>query len=513
MVLLLPINYLISRQFSIIQQKIMATTDKRILTTNEVLQNIRIIKYFAWEERFAQIVGETRRAELQQLKRRYMLWAVAATVWYTSPVVITLLSFFSYTVLEKKDLDAPIAFTALSLFNVLRVPLDQLADMVTNVLQTKVSVDRVDEFLREEETEKYIQLRTSPSDGDHPLIGFRNGTFTWGSKTAMKKDPAAAFTLRNLDIEFVPGELNIIAGPTGSGKTSMLMALLGEMTCLEGRVFLPGASSREELIPDPDTGLTESVAYCAQQAWLVNGTIKENILFASPLDEKRYKAVLHACALERDLQILDNGDETEVGEKGITLSGGQKQRISLARALYSSSRHLLLDDCLSAVDSHTSKWIYKNCILGPLMANRTCILVTHNVSLCVPLSKFVVVLENGAVVAKGSPDEVTSSGALGAGELLKSSMKSSAETSRAPTRVASAEQLNEDTTALEVENAAAKKIKKPNEETKTEGSVDWKVYYLYLKAMGGWWFWILVTIVFVLQQFMTVATSIWIRQW
>lgn len=235
MILLLPVNYYISSRFSSIQKKIMAQTDKRIHTTNEVLQNIRIIKFFAWEERFQQSVNEARSAELQQLWKRYMLWSVAATSWYGSPLLITFLSFLCYTVIEKKELDSPIAFTALSLFNVLRVPLDQLADMITNVLQTKVSVDRVEEFLNEEETEKYHQLKHNDVDPDAPLIGFKNACLSWGSRQqVLSKGTGAAFQLQDLSIEFIPGELNVIAGPTGSGKTSLLMGLLGEMTHVKG---------------------------------------------------------------------------------------------------------------------------------------------------------------------------------------------------------------------------------------------------------------------------------------
>jgi ABC-type multidrug transport system fused ATPase/permease subunit len=237
MFLLMPINYCISSRFRVIQEQIMATTDKRIHTTNEVLQNIRIIKFFAWEERFGHVVGETRTAELKQLRKRYILWAIAATSWYASPMMITFLSFLCYTVIEQKDLNAPVAFTALSLFNVLRVPLDQLADMITNVLQTKVSVDRVEEFLREEETEKYHQLKHEDDDPEAPMIGFSNASFTWGSKQqAILKGANGAFQVQDLDIDFIPGELNIVAGATGSGKTSLLMALLGEMTHLKGRL-------------------------------------------------------------------------------------------------------------------------------------------------------------------------------------------------------------------------------------------------------------------------------------
>jgi ABC-type multidrug transport system fused ATPase/permease subunit len=236
--------------------------------------------------------------------------------------------------------------------------------------------------------------------------------------------------------------------------------------------------------------------------------------------------VLIACSLERDFQILDHGDETEVGEKGISLSGGQKQRISLARALYSTSAHLLLDDCLSAVDSHTAKWIYDYCITGPLMQHRTCILVTHNVALCVPLAKHVVVLDNGQVLMQGDPEAVVDSGALGVDELLKSGIRSRPH-SRMPSRVPSfvGEEIlprgnglanghmngitNTDTNG----SVEPKKHKVSNQETKSEGSVDWKVYALYLAAMGPWWYWIIIITIFLLQQVGSVVTSVWIRQW
>ncbi|KAK6362145.1 hypothetical protein TWF730_005842 [Orbilia blumenaviensis] len=528
MICLFPINYTISRQFSRIQNRIMAITDKRIQTTNEVLQNVRIIKYFAWEQRYEGVISEPRALELRELRNRYILWGIAASLWYSTPIIITFISFWLYTVVEGKELRAPIAFTALSLFAVLRTPLDQLADMLTNVLQSKVSIDRVQEFLDEEETEKYTQLKPTDADDSSlaPLIGFKDGHFTWGSKSLLTKlEGAGSFQLVNLNLEFVPGELNVIAGPTGSGKTSLLMALLGEMTNVGGSVHLPGYHCREDLYPD-ENGHTESVAYCAQQPWLVNDTIKNNIIFAGKYDEERYKAVLFACSLERDLSILDKGDATEVGEKGIALSGGQKQRISLARALYSNAKHVLLDDCLSAVDSHTAKWIYEYCIMGSLMEYRTCILVTHNVALCVPRAKFVVVMKGGEVQKQGTPEEVVASGALGKDELLKGLTSRSQST--VVSRVGSTANLRKDVTttdgpvkSLVTANGTAKaddvKQKQAegssNEETKSEGSVDWKVYKLYLNMMGGWFFWVMVVLAIALQQVGSMATTIWIRQW
>jgi ABC-type multidrug transport system fused ATPase/permease subunit len=481
----------------------MAATDKRIHTTNEVLQNIRIIKFFAWEHRFSNIVNEKRSAELKALRSKYILWAFAVAVWNTVPVVITFFSFLVYTMVEKKPLYPSIAFTAISLFSILRVPLDQLGDMIAHVQESKVSVDRVEEFLNEEETEKYEQLRHDNLDEDgNQMIGFKNATFSWGGKEAVGEEISTAFRLMDMNIKFEIGKLNIIAGPTGSGKTSLLMALLGEMTLIKGKVFLPGGYSREDVRPDPETGLTESVAYCAQQAWLVNANIKENILFAAPLDEKRYKNVIVACALERDLEILDAGDETLVGEKGITLSGGQKQRISLARALYSNSKHVLLDDCLSAVDSHTAKWIFDNCIRGPLMHERTCILVTHNLALCVPQSRYVVLLDNGKIEIQGPSEVVMASGKLG--EDVNKSRPGSVAVSRIPSRVPSSvgdesgDTLIEDTEPANGNGTTSRRMSKVKsidkapkkdamQETKAEGGVKWTVLALYLKSMGPWY--------------------------
>ncbi|OTB06198.1 hypothetical protein M426DRAFT_10014 [Hypoxylon sp. CI-4A] len=523
MVFLLPVNILLAKGFNFTQRKIMAATDKRIHTTNEILQNIRIIKYFAWEKRFSDIVDEKRRNELKALRNRYMIWALAVAIWNTVPVLITFFSFLVYTKVERKPLYPSIAFTAISLFMLLRVPLDQLGDMIAHIQEAKVSVDRVEEFLNEDETEKYDQLGPDNIDEEgNQVIGFNDATFIWGGKDVIAADGSTAFRLIDLDIKFRIGKLNIIAGPTGSGKTSLLMALLGEMTMTKGNVYLPGGRSREDVRPDPETGLTETCAYVAQSAWLVNANIKDNILFSTRYDEKRYKAVLVACALERDLEILDNGDETLVGENGITLSGGQKQRISLARAVYSNSRHILLDDCLSAVDSHTAKWIFTKCIKGELMKDRTCILVTHNTTLCVPASEYVVMLENGKVDTQGTADEVIASGKLGE-EIRTKSRPGSSDVSRVPSRVPSSVGDESDQTLIDngangtTEATPNTNQDKPRrdamQETKATGAIKWPVISLYLRAMGAWWFWAIAVVVFGTQQLSSVASNLWIKEW
>jgi ABC-type multidrug transport system fused ATPase/permease subunit len=528
MALLLPVNMWIAKQFASSQKKILAATDARIHTTNEVLTNIRIIKYFAWEQRFLGNVEEKRVTELRHLRNRYVIWSIAATIWSGAPVVITFLTFLIYTMVEKKDLIPSVAFTALSLFSLLRIPLDQLADMVAHVQESKVSVDRVEEYLNEPETDKYRQLQADVVDEQgEPVIGFDNGTFSWGN---IESDD---FKMIDLNVHFKVGQVNVIIGPTGSGKTSMLMALLGEMSLVDGSVYLPGGKCREDLKADPETGLTESVAYCAQQAWLVNGTIKENIVFASPWDARRYKNVIVACSLQRDLEILDSGDQTLVGEKGVTLSGGQKQRISLARALYCNARHVLLDDVLSAVDSHTAKWIFDNALLGPLMYNRTCILVTHNAVLCLPQAAYAVVLDNGRISAQGTAQEVIASGTLHE-DLSKLESKPA---SRGPSRVPS--DLGEDGPEPAVETEFH--IHEPNgipngdplmkvptkdipgmnstadnaqpDEKKSTGAIKFSIIFMYLRSMGGWFYWSVAGTSFALQQLSQVSTNLWIRQW
>lgn len=523
MVFLLPVNYFLARGFNITSKNIMQATDKRINVTNEVLQNIRIIKYFAWEERFGRIIDEKRRIELNALRSRFLLWAVAVAIWNSVPVLITFFSFLVYTMIEKKPLYPSIAFTAISLFMLLRVPLDQLGDMFAHVQEAKVSIDRVEEFLNEEETEKYEQLgQDNVDENGVKRIGFRDATLIWGGRDSVADDGSRAFRLLDMDIDFKIGKLNIITGPTGSGKTSMLMGLLGEMTLVDGKVYCPGGRSREEVRPDPETGLADTIAYVAQAAWLVNANIRDNILFATPYDERRYRDVIIACALERDLEILDHGDETLVGEKGITLSGGQKQRISLARALYSNSAHILMDDCLSAVDSHTAQWIFTNCIKGPLMRNRTCVLVTHNVQLCVPSADYVVVMDNGRIAAQGPAQQLIDSGKLG--EDIQRSRPPSACASRVPSRVPSsvgdAETMvnsNGDARADGVAGTRKIKSKKPQidamDEGKATGAVKWPVMKIYLQSMGPWWFWIVTVVVFNLQQLATVGTNVWVREW
>ncbi|KAK9431675.1 hypothetical protein V1505DRAFT_367587 [Lipomyces doorenjongii] len=535
MFLVLPINYAYSKGFARISAALMAIGDQRTHKTNEILQSIKIIKFFAWEAMFKDDLLEIRKEEMRRLRQQYLLWAAAVIVWFGFPTILTLVTFGFYTLVEKKELTASVAFSSVALFNLVRTPMDRLAQLVSDVIDTKVSLDRIHRFMDEETTDKYEQLTISRGPNS-PYIGFENATLTWGANENSQK-----FGLRNLNIDFKIGEITLVIGPTGAGKTSLLMGLLGEMTLLEGHVFLPGVSCEHGHYIDPATGLSDSVAYCSQQPWLLNDSIKNNILFGSPYDQVRYNACIEACALRHDLEILEAGDKTEVGEKGIALSGGQKQRISLARALYSPAKHLLLDDCLSAVDSHSALWIYENCILGPLMYGRTCILVSHNVALTVVGANYIVVLNNGTVQFQGTPEEAFDVGVLGDDEILQQSI-SSRNSSMAVSRSASSTHLmmkqhtavgapteeSRKTVTDEVEvtedvleNCQEQRVCQPKNqppplvqaEESEVGQVKLGVYLTYFKSMGPIWYWLIVSIAFVCQQGGLVVQSWWIREW
>nr|UJH94514.1 Ybt1 [Starmerella bombicola] len=427
MLAITPLNIYLARKLNKVQDELMAVTDRRIEKTNELIDAIRIVKFYAWERRFSENVLKIRDEELHLLLWRYNFWIMNGFLFFVIPILVVITSFWCFVRYQGGQLTTSIAFTALAIFNIMRMPLSELAYIFTDFSSAIVSLGRVQQYLNADETPKYDQLEKSP-DNSPEILGFENASFSWAfpsssSKASGDAEQDEAFKLRNLNIKFVLEDLNVIVGHTGSGKSSLLLALLGEMRKECGHVYLPEENRRTAQV-DEETGLTNTIAYCPQEAWLVNETIKNNIIFAHAFDRKRYDQVLDACELRRDLEILEKGDQTLIGDKGIALSGGQKQRVSLARAIYSNSRHLIFDDCLSAVDSHTAEALYNNALTGNLAKNRTIILVSHNVALTIGKAAQVVVLKNGKVVAQGPPNEVSASGHLGDDELISRTAQS-----------------------------------------------------------------------------------------
>lgn len=265
-------------------------------------------------------MDQTRAKELRVLRNRFGAYLLNAITFVGTPMLVTVVTFTVHTKVLKRPLDPETAFTSLSIFQLLKFPLDALPDLLINILSSLVSVRRIDKFLQEDETEKYEQLLRTDEDGDleedvagdRPVVGFQDASFTFTSEEALDSN---SFILKDLNLSFPTEALSIIAGPVGSGKTALLLSLLGETRQISGNTFFPCPISRALVDKDPETGLAETVAYCSQSAWLLGTTIKENILFGSEYDEKRYKACIKACALEPDLRVLELGDQTQVGEK------------------------------------------------------------------------------------------------------------------------------------------------------------------------------------------------------
>lgn len=376
MILLIPLNGAVAIKMRTFQVEQMKFKDSRIKLMSEILGGIKLLKLYAWEPSFLRQVEGIRQDELRLLRRSSYLHAMTIFIWICTPFLVTLITLGVYVSVDPNNvLDAEKAFVSVSLFNILKNPLTMLPLVISHLTQTSVSLKRIQHFLNQDEIDPQCVERKSITPGYAIIID--SGTFTWA------KDLPP--TLHSLDIQVQKGALVAVVGPVGSGKTSLVSALLGEMEKLEGKVYMKG-----------------SVAYVPQQAWIQNRTLQENVLFGQALDPKRYQKALEACALLADLEVLPGGDQTEIGEKGINLSGGQRQRVSLARAVYSNADIFLLDDPLSAVDSHVAKHIFDQ-VIGPegVLAGKTRVLVTHGISF-LPQTDFIIVLADGQVSEVGT---------------------------------------------------------------------------------------------------------------
>ncbi|XP_053816202.1 ATP-binding cassette sub-family C member 3 isoform X3 [Vidua chalybeata] len=338
MVLLIPFNSAIAIKTRAFQVEQMRYKDSRIKLMNEILGGIKVLKLYAWEPSFSEKVLEIRKNELRVLKNSAYLNSLSTFAWISAPFLVALTTFAVYVSVDEKNiLDAEKAFVSLSLFNILKFPLNMLPQVISNIAQTSVSLKRIQQFLSHDELNPNCVETKVIAPGN--AISVRNATFSWGKELKP--------TLKDINMLIPSGSLVAIVGHVGCGKSSLVSALLGEMEKLEGEVAVKG-----------------SVAYVPQQAWIQNATLKDNILFGQAPNEEKYQDALESCALKTDLEVLPGGDQTEIGEKGINLSGGQRQRVSLARAVYSSSDIFLLDDPLSAVDSHVAKHIFDK-VIGP----------------------------------------------------------------------------------------------------------------------------------------------------
>ncbi|SCV71041.1 BQ2448_3803 [Microbotryum intermedium] len=562
-VFFIPLNHWTSSAFADVQDKLMAARDKRVSLMNEVLQSIRMIKYMAFEEPFEKRIMEARAFELKQLRRNYLLEVSFSGIWGISPILCVIVSFYVYTNIIGKELTPSIAFASLAVWNELRFALNSAPEVFVNAIQCLVSLRRLQRYLDTPEVEVVTtDDPEAPIEAQSPDVAFRSATVTWPQKNdsisvsaSGSSTPAARpFELQEISVDFPRGKMSLITGPLGSGKTLLLLALLGECDVLAGEVVCPRSPANAILLPsiDWETLLTEDnwlhpnhTAFVPQTAWLQNASIRANICFGLPFRASRYKQTLEACSLDSDLSILPDGDMTEIGEKGVNLSGGQKARVSLARAVYSRATLLLLDDVLSAVDAHTASHIFNKCLKGPLMEGRTILLVSHHVQLTAPGVDFVVSLDNGRVAFSGDAasfrefggykladeDEPAvealakhaSPSAKFKNKVLVDLVAESVPVSETNSSASEAESDDEDdehqaqVTALDGKGKAVDAKSAPRklieEESRAIGTVKWDVWKLYLGLWGGAFFWICFIVAFGGAKLADVAQSLWLARW
>uniref|UniRef100_A0A4W3JDH8 ATP-binding cassette, sub-family C (CFTR/MRP), member 8 n=1 Tax=Callorhinchus milii TaxID=7868 RepID=A0A4W3JDH8_CALMI len=372
---LAPVQYFVATKLSQAQRSTLEYSSERLRKTNEMLRGIKVLKLYAWEHIFHNSVEETRRKELTSLKSFALYTSISIFMNAAIPIAAVLTTFVVHTHLsEDADLSPAVAFASLSLFHILITPLFLLSSVVRSTVKAVVRYHIV-----------------------------TSGYFTWTTDGAP--------TLSNIDIKIPQGQLTMIVGQVGCGKSSLLLATLGEMQKKSGSIcwnrYLPLLFKKKLFLLSRRR--KSSVAYAAQKPWLMNTTVEENIIFGNPFNKQRYKTVIDACSLEPDIDILPQGDQTLIGERGINLSGGQRQRISVARSLYQQTNVVFLDDPFSALDVHLSDHLMQDGILKLLQEEkRTVVLVTHKLQY-LPHADWIIAMKDGTIQREGTLKDIQNS--------------------------------------------------------------------------------------------------------
>jgi len=548
MILAGPVQGIIMKKLFAQNRALVKFTDSRVKTTNEAVQGIRCVKMYTWEESFHQVISQSRNGELNFLAKVAYLRGFSRAYMGALPGIVAVVSFVFYAVAyDGAVINASTLFTALVSFDQLRFPLLFYPMALAQLAQAKVSAQRVEAFLRLGE----VSTSASASDGkasytlnDDALkkgeINATDVTIYWGDPTVPIKNSDADDGLSSLDgsshsrsskksskvdtnsageddaegtevlryhkavlseinLNVVPGELCAIVGRVGSGKSTLVSAILNETVIGSGHI-----------------GLNGSVAYAAQSAWILNATLRDNITFGQPFDQEKYDKIVETCQLTHDLDLLDHGDMTEIGENGINLSGGQRQRVSIARAAYSEADIIVLDDPLSALDPEVGKKLFDECIVK-FMRGKTRILVTNQLQ-CLRFCDSVIAVGHGRIVEQGSYDELSNSD----GEVqrllddLKASRGPASDPSGRPRSESDASTgKHRDSISDEPEPIVEKKENTGlvTEEERNVGAVTWYVYKKYILSGGGYVKFLFVYLMFVLCTAIGLLNNAWISVW
>ncbi|XP_044042039.1 ATP-binding cassette sub-family C member 9 isoform X8 [Siniperca chuatsi] len=423
-VLLAPVQYLIATKLADTQKSSLEHSTDRLKKTTEILKGIKLLKLYAWENIFCDSVEETRGKELTSLKTFAFYTSMSIFMNAAIPIAAVLATFVMHHFINKTGPSPSEAFAALALFHILVTPLFLLSTVVRFAVKALVSVQKLSEFLQSDEIgddswrngdmpvsfeagkkhvgvtkainrkqpmryqmdnyEQPTRRQMRPTETEDVAVKVSNGFFTWGSNLS---------TLSDINIRIPTGQLTMIVGQVGCGKSSLLLAMLGEMQTIDGRVYWSNKNRY-------------SVAYATQKSWLLNATVEENITFGSHFNKQRYKTVIDACSLQPDIDLLPFGDQTEIGERGINLSGGQRQRICVARALYQNTNIVFLDDPFSALDIHLSDHLMQEGILKFLQDDkRTVVLVTHKLQYLIH-ADWIIAMKDGSVLREGTLKDI-----------------------------------------------------------------------------------------------------------
>lgn len=487
-IIMMPLSGAVASWCRNVQVKQMNLKDSRLKYISEILSNIKIIKFYGWEPPFIDRVQDVRYRENGLLKRFAYLTATLRFFWSVTPFLVSLFAFIAYLyVNDLTMIEANVAFVSLSLFNSMRFSLAVIPDVISNAVQTLVSVRRIEEFLSAEE---FVEDLVGCKPGAGNSINWQNATLAWAEDD---RPP----TLRKIDLAVKTGELVAIVGRVGSGKSSLLQSMVGDLKLLQGRVDLLG-----------------SVAYVPQQAWIQNATIKQNILFTKQYNKLTYRKVIDKCCLSTDLKILPGGEHTEIGEKGVNLSGGQKQRISLARAVYQDRDIYLLDDPLSAVDAHVGSAIFKNVIGNTgLLKNKTRVLVTNTLSI-LPNVDRIIVLKDGEITEQGTYQDLKNSVGEFSEFFNEHTKEMRTDSEPEPSNVSisfnrSMSGLPDDSIQPCIDQSVQKLVA---EEAMQSGSVSWAVYGQYLSKVGVT-LCVIIAIGFAGARTFDILSGIWLSDW
>ncbi|KAM6355278.1 ATP-binding cassette sub-family C member 10 [Podargus strigoides] len=462
--LLVPINKVIANRIMMNNKEMLKHKDTRVKLMTEFLCGIRVIKFYTWEKHFSTRINACRAKELEKLRAIKYLDALCVYLWAALPVVVSIAIFITYVLLGHQ-LTATKVFTALALVGMLILPLNGFPWVLNGILEAKVSLDRIQHFLElvDQDLEAYYAL-DSPSD-TATAMEMQCAAFSWAPVEEESTRQPLSTGMLQLHIENLSvrkGMLLGVVGKVGSGKSSLLAAISGELIKQGGRVYV--------------CDLEQGFGLATQEPWIQFTTVRENILFGREYDARLYEEVVEACALSEDLNILPAGDQTEVGEHGVTLSGGQKARIALARAVYQEKEFYLLDDPLAAVDADVANHLMRKCILG-VLKDKTRILCTHRTEF-LEKADALLLLDNGRIVKTGTPADILP---------LVEAFPKFKDMDKKQKDKATDEQGQEEAveTEAEAEESTQTNHLIHKEEEKKEGAVAFQVYKAYWLAVGS----------------------------